>query len=256
MSSPQPSTQHSHQGLLFDWSPQGSRAPWLLWWLLVACGSMVLFSIVLRIRPPEVARQSPRSLQMLVLDATKPEQLAIIHRAKERGFPITPSHGGRQSNAPIAVSWPKPSHRPLPKPLPEPPSGDRATLPPPDYLMALPQRTPAPESNTLAETSQPLQWTWQLTDASVNRRLLRTDHASVKPPATTDLEAIRCHVAVDAAGKVLMAMPAQTRSLDAAFRAALQRSLLSLRFSPFRNSEPQASTVQWLELRPVWQTTP
>jgi hypothetical protein len=236
----------SARRLLFDW--QGDDRSWLrmaVALLLTLAGLFGLF-VVFRVVAPVPAGRDVRPQHVLVLNSEVPAELALIHRAMDRSFPILPA----ESAAPPAVlRRPRltPGYagqelrlKPLPADLsdglPARPVAAGLRLLPPPVAGTAPAAGPAPVRQRLRPVF----------DAALAARAPAVADLGDLPLAET--ARLQFHLAVDARGLVSHALPLALTE-DAELSARLATALRALRFRPAPPGTVTSGVVQlqWRE---------
>jgi hypothetical protein len=236
-------------GLLFDWNRRDGSGGRLLIAALIALGALVALFIAFRVITPESTPIMTRPQQILVLNPAIPAERALIHKAMDRSFALLPAEstaGTLPAAADLPDYHPQLSQFEL-KPLPlispatheSKPTFVTAQLPPPSE----PSGTFAPPPTLAAKTS-------------VLTAIVEGEAASRADPGVNlgklplvDPNRPRFRLAVDAEGRVLMALPLVS-SEDPEVMEQLREKLLLLQFAAADKA------VQWAEVRFRWKEIP
>jgi hypothetical protein len=242
--------QQAEPLLIFDWRNHDTSGAWL--WLFLAATFLALASlfVLFRIVTPEAPAVVARPQQMILLNPAVPAERALIHRAMDRSFTLIPSDSADHSQPPSIM---RPAFHPATRGFRVALRGEDAsglgdnaltTLAVTQLEDVLPQ-LPAPAIPTLPATSP-----------SPTLKLVTTGRELIQPTqlegiSLLDPERVSFRVAVDAHGRVQLALPLSA-SENEAITAELRQILTAARFRP-APSQP----LEWVEVTFAWkQKTP
>lgn len=239
-----PGNSRDSSALLFDWHVRDRSMLRLTAAILVTIGALIALCLGFRIITPEVRPVTARPLQLLVLNPKVPAELALIHQAMDRSFPLLPADEGGSITPAQAVL---PAFHPAItayelKPKPIVPTATAATRP--QYFALDLDVEPPPAKPPAPHAAEPL--------PSVLSAVIEGG-ITARAPEQTALPGIplveptkpRFSVAVGPQGQVLMALPLSAIE-DAKVMAQLHDAVTALRFKPAK------AEVEWGQISFHW----
>lgn len=241
---PQPPA--SERALLFDWEADDRSLFRLALASLVMLAGIGALFVVFRVATPEAPRAPARSRQVLVLNPSVPAELALIHRAMDRSFPILAIESGPPQRVPAATPRQVPSyhgHELKLKPL----AADTAEISAPPLLSTrlslLAASATAPPVSVSSPRTQVLR---PVFDGPLSARAPQ-ELPPLQVPLAEESRPI-FHLIVSPAGRVLSVLPISSAE-DESVNASLQAAAADWQFLPVENGTPITGqvTFQWEE---------
>lgn len=211
----------TERALLFDWEADDRSLLRLMLAALVTLLGISALFVIFRVATPEAPRQPARSRQVLVLNPAIPAELALIHRAMDRSFPILPVESGPPQRVPAVLPRQVPSylgHELKLKPL----AADSAELSAPPLVSTSMSLLPAPASQPPPPPAAPRKQELRpIFEGPLSARAPAQVPALQVPLAEESRPVF--HLIISPQGRVLHALPlipAEDEAITQALRAA------------------------------------